>query len=167
MLVVPVRITESIRDGDLVDIHWHRARVLPDTPEGFLAFKSAMDHSICTLGVNTTALVDAIIYGKPTIGLGIGRYSKTNATNAVHYHHMVNSGALVHSTSTAEVAAMIKSIQAGSDDSAQAREAFVSKWVRPNGLGLPAGAIAGIAIKMLAEGSSVRSIRAAIKTMNK
>ena len=157
---------EELNNGSNL-IYWHRDRVLPDTPEGFLAFKSALDHSICTLGVNTTALVDAIIFGKPTIGLGIGRYSETNATNAVHYHHMVNSGALVHVTSTGEVAELVERIQSGTDDSVSAREAFVSEWVRPNGLSLPAGAVAGMAMKMLAEGSSVSSIKAAIKAMNK
>ena len=157
---------EELNNGSNL-IYWHRDRVLPDTPEGFRDFKSAIDHSICTLGVNTTALVDAIIYGKPTIGLGIGRYSETNATNAVHYHHMVKSGALIHMTSTADVAATVASIQAGSDKSASARDAFVSQWVRPNGLGLPAGAVAGMAMQMLAEGSSVSAIEAAIPEMNK
>ena len=148
-------------------VYWHRDRVLPDTPEGFREFKSAFEHSVCALGVNTTALVDSIIYGKPTIGLGIGIYSETNATNAVHYHHMMNSGALVHTISTVEAASVVKRIQTGSDDSAAARGAFVNEWVRPNGLTLPAGMVAGMAIKMLADGSPVSSIKATIEAMNK
>jgi len=157
---------EQLNNGSNL-VYWHRDRSLPDTPEGFLEFRSAMEHSICTLGVNTTALVDAIIYGKPTVGLGIGRYSESNATNAVHYHHLVDSEALVHAISTGRVAEIVKRIQAGFDDSANARAKFVNEWVRPNGLGFPAGAVAGMAMEMLAEGSSVSSIKTAIMSMNK
>ena len=46
---------------------WPPVGALPDTDAALGDFRNSMEHAACVVGINTSGMLDAIIYGKPVI----------------------------------------------------------------------------------------------------
>lgn len=109
---------------------WPHRGSLPDHDAALDDFRASLEHAACVVGLNTSGMLDAIIYGKPVISPLIERYQFTQA-RAQHFTHMLEANAL-HTAATADgVAECVLSLLGGKDDLRANRADFVRRFVRP------------------------------------
>jgi hypothetical protein len=109
---------------------WPRRGALPDSEETFSDFLNCLHHSACVVGINTSGMLDAIIYGKPVVSPIIDRYQQTQDLTQ-HFQHIRNAGALYLANGAVAVADRIAEIMAGHDPAAENRQAFVKRFIWP------------------------------------
>ena len=114
---------------------WPREGTLPDDAESFDDFRNSLEHCICAVGINTSGMLDAMIYGKAIISPLIERYQLTQS-RAAHFARMLEMNAIETAASAAETAGKVLELLDGRDPRADNRRAFVTRFVRPH----PAGA---------------------------
>ena len=83
-------------------------------------------------------MIDALILGRPCIALVTEQYEKTQ-TRAQHFRHLLDSEALHVARTTGAAVAQLEAVAAGRDDRAEARQAFLAEFVRPQGMETNAG----------------------------
>lgn len=143
-------VFEKLRHPGIVV--WTRDELLPDSPQAFAAFAASIAYATAIVGINTTGMVDAVVAGKPVITAQIGEYRHTNASKAVHYRQIVDSGIYEIANTEAECVELIGRLLDGHDDKAEARRSFVERFIRPMGTKTPAGEVAAETIERAAQG---------------
>jgi hypothetical protein len=109
---------------------WPREGILPDDSESFSDFRNSLEHCVCVVGINTSGMLDAMIYGKPIISPLIDQYQLTQSKTA-HFSRMLDMNAIETTTTAAETAGKVLELLDGRDPRADNRRAFVSRFVRP------------------------------------
>ena len=107
----------------------------PKLPETYWEKKelyNSIYHSEFVIGVNTSAMIDAIMIGKPCIALMSKEYEDTQE-NATHFKHMKNA---MYISPLEDVECLARRILNGYDNMEAAREKFVKDYIHPYG---PAG----------------------------
>jgi hypothetical protein len=89
-------------------------------------------HSFATCTLHTTAIIDAMIHGKPGIVILHERFSSVQ--KAQHFQELVTSGAVYHAHGVTELSDVLKDLIAGKDAKLAARNEYLSKSLRPQGL---------------------------------
>jgi len=89
-------------------------------------------HSFATCTLHTTAIIDAMIHGKPGIVILHERFASVQ--KAQHFQELVTSGAVYQSHNAAELSDVLKELIAGKDLKFKARNEYLSKSLRPQGL---------------------------------
>jgi hypothetical protein len=110
---------------------WPRQGSLPDDDAAFADFRASLEHADCVVGLNTSGMLDAIIYGKPVISPLIESYQFTQA-RAQHFTTMLEANALYTTASADGVADQLSAILRGHDPLRANRTAFVRRFVRPS-----------------------------------
>lgn len=110
---------------------------------------SSIAHSLLTVGINTSAIIEAIILGKPCLSIRTDRYSDTH-TESAHFGHLLEHGVVEMADSVSDCVRLIGDHLKGTDTSRLQREAFVRGFVWPHGLDRTAASIACRAIHKLA-----------------
>ena len=121
---------------------------LPATRERLELFYDTLYHSIGTVGINTTGMIDAIIVGKPGIAMLTPQYSRTQA-EAQHFQHLLAGDALERARNPEEFLGAVRRFLDNSEDRGSKRISFVEKFVRPLGMNHPAGEAVAQAIEDL------------------
>lgn len=111
------------------------------------------------IGVNTSAMLDAVILGRPGFSILSDRYRETHA-DAAHFQRMTEAGVLYVERNAAAFVESLRGVLDGEDPRAVNRRRFVEKFVRPRGLDVPAGRRQAEAILMLADGRTAPEIDA-------
>lgn len=95
----------------------------------------AIFHSAAVLGVNTSALVEAAIVGRPVHALLDPRYGDTQ-TRMLHFRHLLpeTGGMLVVANSPKELASNLAASLSDPHGCDERNRAFVKRFVRPLGL---------------------------------
>jgi len=127
-------ISESI-------ITWFRDSILPDTREGFMELSAAIKGAVCTVGLNTTAMIDAVLAGKPVITLLIPEYRDKNTSQAVHFKYILKADIYEKANKVEECLPIIQRLMEGIDMRKTQREAFIWNYIWPAGKNCCAGEI--------------------------
>ncbi len=109
-------------------------------------FFHTLHYGAATLGVNTSAMLEAAVADKPCITVIDPRYQSAQSGMG-HFRHLLDGGFLHVATSYGQAAALLGEILVGKDPLADGRRAFVRRFVRPRGLGQPAAIVMADAIE--------------------
>ncbi|NQW15911.1 MAG: hypothetical protein HQ478_00325 [Chloroflexi bacterium] len=130
---------------------------LPDTPAEFALYLAFLEYAECVVGINTTGMVDAAIYGQQVITLDLPRYRGSNAREADHIKIIADSRIFFDAQSLEEVADKITEKMTGNRIVPEkCVEDFITMYVRPRGRHLRAGRLAAEEITGLARSTNQR-----------
>lgn len=111
---------------------------MPDELSALQFFYDTLYYSAVVAGVNTSGTIDAMVSGKPCVGLLVPEYQKTHI-NTLHLQHLLQSNALYLIKDIGEFPKIFRSILDGHDPLCSNREFFVKNFLRPKGIRLSAG----------------------------
>jgi hypothetical protein len=111
---------------------WPSAVSLPELAGDQRDFASAIAHATCAVGLNTSAMIDAVTLDKPVLTSLVDRYADTQRS-AEHFRHLADSGAIEVVSSFDELVERIARVVHGEDVSAPGRTRFVEQFLRPRG----------------------------------
>ena len=137
---------------------WPQGGSFPDDQTSFQDFFDSLYYSVCTVGINTSGMLDALAFGKPGITLLVERYRITQR-EAVHYQHLFNSDCLEVANNTEEVIGFIRDLMNGRDSKRESRKRFLVEFYRPYGLEYSAGNITTKVIEMAGQGVDLPAIK--------
>lgn len=121
---------------------------LPDTDESMQTFHDSLAHSLTVFNINTSAMIEAIIAGKPLIALVTEQY-KDAQLDMEYFRQLIATDAAAMAYSPEEAVEMTAQILAGNDTRAEKRKNFVSQFIRPNDPEKSAGECAAEEIERL------------------
>lgn len=130
---------------------WPSSGSLPNSKTSFQDFYDSLFYSIGTIGINTSGMLDALVFNKPGITILVDRYSITQA-QAIHYQDLYNSEALEVSRNMEETLELITRLLNGRDEKIDKRRQFLCEFIRPRGKNIPAGRILASIIELMASG---------------
>jgi hypothetical protein len=114
-------------------------------------------HSEAFIGVNTSAMLGAVIVGKPGFSILSDEYRQTH-DEAPHFRDMKEANVLYLDDDCDSAIRRLAAVLAGDDPQAVDRERFVRDFIRPRGLEPNAGTWQAEAILLLADGERPASI---------
>ncbi len=121
-------------------------------------------HSVAAVGLNTSAMIDAVIADKPTISIQPPCYASTQE-EAIHFQRLRDAGIFYlvdgHAAAVDQAAALLR----GADDRQPQRQRFVLEFVRPWGLDRSAGMLAARAIELAAQRRDAHEIERELATL--
>lgn len=117
---------------------WPSAVSLPEFADDLRDFASAIAHAKCVIGLNTSAMIDAVTLDKPVLTTLVDRYADTQQS-AEHFRHLADSGAIEVASSFEGLVERIAQVVHGEDVSAPGRSRFVEQFLRPRGREISAG----------------------------
>jgi hypothetical protein len=116
---------------------WPRAGANPLELEARRQYFDSMYHSHAVVGINTSALIESGIVGRPVYSLRADEFADTQE-GTLHFQHLKRGGLLRLSDSLdAHVADLERSFESIDEDRARIRS-FIGSFVRPQGLDRPA-----------------------------
>jgi hypothetical protein len=130
---------------------WPKAGRLPGSGSSRRDFAATLEHAVAGVGINTSGMIDAVVADRPCIALMTAQYDATQR-HAVHFKHLAQASTLTLAEGPESCADVLLAIMRGADSTREARRRFVKAFVRPRGLGVPAGVVAARAIELAAQG---------------
>ena len=116
----------------------------------------SIHHAAAVVGVNTSAMIEAAVVGRPVHVLLANRYRATQ-DESPHFNHLRSAGGgLIVATEDREehAAGLARSLRGEDREEAAARaRSFLASFVRPHGLDRPAAPLMVDALRQLAAGS--------------
>jgi hypothetical protein len=134
---------------------WPREGTLPDDAASFADFRNSLEHAACVVGINTSGMLDAIVYGRAVVSPLVEMYRFTQG-KAEHFVRMLQMNAIVAARDPGEAAEKVLAIVDGQDASAENRRAFVTRYLRPHRIG--AGECQARAILAFASGTRIADL---------
>lgn len=105
-------------------------------------FYSTLLHSSCVVGMNTTAIIEALILSTPCISILSEKHKQTQV-DTPHYNYLVDSGAVSIAKDFDKACEYIATYaEATIPMDAKAANEFVQSFVRPNGLNVSSSYVA-------------------------
>ena len=111
-------------------------------------------YSECVIGINTSAFIEAAIVDRPCIAVASSQYELTQM-GIPHFKHLLDAGFLELPRDFGEAAEAVKKIVKGTDDKKELRREFVSHFVRPKGINLPASDVVAQSIENIARNEAL------------
>ncbi len=99
---------------------------------------NAIYHSVVTISINTSAIIDALLMGKSCISIQTDKYKDTH-TGSAHFKNLLDYNAVLLVKDMAECLATIKRYLNGEDLLVAQREAFAREFVNSPEAGKSAG----------------------------
>jgi hypothetical protein len=138
----------AAHEGDGIVV-WPTSVRLPELPDQQRELVSAVTHAVCAVGLNTSAMIDAVALDRPVLTVLLDRYADTQRS-AEHFRHLADSGAIELATSFDDLAVRIAAVAAGKDSTVAARARFVRTFLRPGDPTVSAGHAAADQLEALA-----------------
>lgn len=129
---------------------WPREGEWPDQDQARQNLFNTLYHSLAVIGINTTAMLEASVIGKPCLTIMTEEF-KGSQTERAHFQHILRGGFMETATHYADVQSILADLLRGIDRKAAARKEFVRNFLRPRGLHYTAAEIAANAIEMAAK----------------
>jgi hypothetical protein len=132
------------RDVSLADLSpasvWPAAGANPVDVESRATYFNSMFYSAAVAGVNTSALIESGIVGRPVFSLTADEFAGTQE-GTLHFQHLknVNGGLLTMSGSLAQHEAQLAAFLDGPAPAEPPGRRFIEAFIRPHGLDQPAG----------------------------
>jgi hypothetical protein len=126
--------------ADLPGVTVYPARPFnPVAPESRDDFFDSLHHSAAVVGINTSAMIEAAIVGRPVCSLLTPEFSGTQE-GTIHFHHLLpdNGGFLRLAATLDEHVAQLAHCLANPEAMRQETARFVRSFVRPHGIDRPA-----------------------------
>jgi len=123
----------------------------PIDPANRADFFDSIYHSAAIVGINTSAMIEAAIIGRPVFSMLAEEFSDTQE-GTIHFHHLLpENGGCVRIASTIDEHVRQLSDRLRDPEAARAEAArFVGRFIRPHGIDTPATPIFVDAIERLA-----------------
>jgi len=123
----------------------------PIDPANRADFYDSIYHSAGVVGINTSAMIEAAIIGRPVFSI-LAREFADSQEGTIHFHHLLpENGGCVRLASTVDEHLQQLSDRLRDPEGARAEaERFVSSFVRPHGIDRPATPIFADAVERLA-----------------
>jgi hypothetical protein len=114
------------------------ARFTPSADSARANFFDSLYYASAIVGVNTSAMVEAAILGKPVLSLMTGDFAATQQ-GTLHFHYLLpeNGGFLQVARSFDEHVAQLADTLGNADFSREQTQSFVRTFLRPRGLDVP------------------------------
>jgi hypothetical protein len=130
-------------------VRWPPKHAYAITAEGLADFYDSITYSAAVIGINTTAMIEAAIVGKPVLTILEPKFAQEGT---LHFHHLLeeNGGFLHAASSLEEHLAQLRRVLDEGEEDAERRRRFVESFVRPHGLDKPATPIFADAVEELA-----------------
>ncbi|MGE3274303.1 MAG: hypothetical protein AB7O67_04270 [Vicinamibacterales bacterium] len=118
---------------------WPREGANPVDQEARNDYYHSMFYSAAVVGVNTSALIESGIVGRPVYSIRAAEFSATQE-GTLHFQHLkgVSGGLLTVADSVAQHCEQLSAFLASPEQGTQGRRAFIGSFVRPQGLDVPA-----------------------------
>jgi hypothetical protein len=156
---------DAWKDVDLSDLAnvvvFPREAHAPTDEESKSDYYDSIYHSAAVVGLNTSAMIEAAIVGRPVLTVLDPEYERIQE-GTLHFRYLleVGGGLLRVARTLDEHAGHLAVAVAGGDDEGQRRaQAFVAEFVRPHGLNVPATPIFVDEVERLAETAAPRPRR--------
>jgi hypothetical protein len=129
---------------------WPRRGYNPVDEDNRADFFDSLYHSSAVVGINTSAMIEAAIVGRPVFSMLTSEFAGTQE-GTLHFHHLLpEHGGCVRIASTLEEHVAQLGERLNNPEAARAEtERFVASFVRPHGLERPATPIVVDAIERL------------------
>jgi hypothetical protein len=111
---------------------WPEEGVLPSERQDIDDFRRMLTGSVAVVGINTSAMIDAIVLGVPTVAFLTERYAKTQA-QATHFRQLMNSGAVGLVESIEELNGLLVDIAGRQAWQESKRQDFIERYIAPHG----------------------------------
>ena len=122
------------RDGRVVV--WPRRGALPTDEESRAGFYDSIHHSAAVMGLNTTAMIEAAILGRPALTVTLDRFRATQQ-GTLHFAYIADD--LLHvAGGWDEHLRQLARVLERPDEGRERIDGFVRRFVRPRGLETPA-----------------------------
>lgn len=105
----------------------------PGTEDALRLFYDSLAHSIAAVGINTSAMIETMIVGKPMITIALDRYAKTQSL-AMHFRKLLSEEGMIKVNNFEKLAEEIQKTFSGNDRGKEGRKKFIRKHIRPYGL---------------------------------
>jgi hypothetical protein len=142
-------VYDELEESNLVV--WPKAGRLPDSESSRQEFRATLHHAVGAVGINTSGMIDAVIADRPCVALMVPEYDETQR-EAVHFQYLVQANTLELADGPRSCTDLLLTLIRRIDSTRDARRRFVEFFVRPRGLGEPAGTLAARAIALTAQG---------------
>jgi len=142
---------------------WPKSGDLPDVPSVKQNYYDTLHYALATVGINTSAMLEAAIADIPSVTIIDERYQKSQ-TMMGHFRHLVNGDFLQLAYTYEEAVSAIAGILNGKDIKRENRKRFVQDFIRPHGIDRPVSEIFSHALEMVAEGRTASEIMADLET---
>lgn len=129
---------------------WPQGGSFPDSDALKMAFLNSLCHSVGTVSVNTSGILDAIVNDAPSIAIMLDRY-KGSQEETVHFKQLLDAQVIHTAVSLPETADIVSELLGGLDRTQKERVAFVENFIRPRGFTSSAGDVAAMAIELAGE----------------
>ena len=118
-------------------VRWPPRHAHAVTAEALADFYDSIAHSTAVVGINTTAMIEAAIVGKPVLTILDPKFAQEGT---LHFHHLLeeNGGFLHTASSLDEHLGQLRRVLDQGEEDAERRRGFVESFVRPHGLDRPA-----------------------------
>jgi hypothetical protein len=133
---------------------WPRQPRWPTDAESKADYFDSLYHSAAVVGINTSALLDAGIVGRPVLSILDSRFWDSQS-GTLHFAYLIEGGLLSTARDLSEHERQLADILRGGDEArAVAARAFVGSFLRPHGIDRPATPLFVSAIEELATSST-------------
>jgi hypothetical protein len=119
---------------------WPRGGDLADYSEAWQDYFNVVSAATAVFGLNTTALLEAVVAGRPCITLLSEEYRMAQTATG-HFRHLLAGDFMELARNYDEIADAILKIRAGVDVKAQQRRQFRTSFLRPCGPETPASIV--------------------------
>jgi hypothetical protein len=109
----------------------------PTSDEQKSSFLNTLLHADAIVGLNTSAMIEATILGRPVLTFRGHAAEKTQSAN-LHFRHLAESGCVRVAKDRAEHVAQLVEVLADPSAAARSCEEFVRRFIRPRGVELEA-----------------------------
>lgn len=127
---------------------------IPVARSGISLLYNLIFHSIAVVGINTSAMVDAIVIGRPCFSVKTDRYVDTHLESE-HFNALLNSGALSFEDNVPKLVESLAGVLAGKQVRVEERARFITDFCRPFGPEISAGEASAFLALRLTEGLSI------------
>jgi len=128
---------------------WPELGTLPTSLDHFQGLVDSLMHSEAALGLNTSAMIDALIARKPCLCLLLPEHTATQ-NKALHFRELLESGSLYVTRGVEELIQELGSILVDKKDPLQEkRDQFLLRFLWPQGLDKLAGEVGAEALTQL------------------
>ena len=128
---------------------WPRRGVHPVADDARADFVDTLAHSAAVVGINTTAMIEAAILGRPVLTVRVPSFRQEGT---LHFHYLLaeNGGFLHVAADLDEHVGQLAAAIGDDHEGAERRRGFVESFVRPSGPTRPAAPLGAAAIEELA-----------------
>jgi hypothetical protein len=140
---------------------WPRRAYNPVDAANRRGFFDSLYHSAAVVGINTSAMIEAAILGKPVLSMLNDEFSGTQE-GTLHFHHLLpENGGFLRLASTLDAHVLQLAEVIANPGTARAEtERFVGSFIRPQGRDVPATPVFADAVERIAAGGRTPPRRA-------